>query len=152
MTSVLISSHRCTAAGRLSEGTSIMESTVNVKRGHPETDWIETGSLKVVFSEIPFLSVLFSLLLLILYIDCPPQGQNKPRVQTLSLVKLMKRLWVCQRGRIKWSNRFLWDRQKCDLLSLSDPQNETDRFCYCSFNALPTHSLGPSSEIKCINI
>lgn len=37
-------------------------------------------------------------------------------------------------------------------LSLSDPQNQTDRFCYCSFNALPTHSLGPSSEMKCINI
>lgn len=69
--------------------SSIMESTVNAKQGHPETDWIETSSLKVVCSEIHFLSLMFSLLLLVLYIDCPPQGQNKPRVQTLSLVKLM---------------------------------------------------------------
>lgn len=85
MTSEPFSSHRCTAAGSLSQGTawsSIMGRGVNAKRGHPETDWIETSTLKVVCSKISRLSLMCSVLLLVLYIDCPPQGQNKPRVQT----------------------------------------------------------------------
>jgi len=114
MTSELISRGRCLV---IHNGEGCKCETGSHRDG---LDWDRLSQGCLLRNSI---SLPFSLLLLVLYIDCPPQGQNKPQVQSLSSVKLMKCLWVCQRGRIKPSNRFLWDCQKYSLLLLSDPQN-----------------------------